>query len=154
MRFRWSWRARAGVAVALVLSVIATVPALREPVLRAAGRALVVADAVAPADVVVVSLDSGGAGALEAADLVHGGIASRVAVFSDPSSTDEREFTRRGIPYEDSVARQIRQLESLGVRDVMRIPTLDGGTDSAGRALPAWCDEQRVRSIVLVATTD
>jgi hypothetical protein len=38
---------------------------------------------VAPADVIVLSLASGGAGALEAADLVQAGIGTRVAVFTD-----------------------------------------------------------------------
>ena len=75
MRFRWSWRARALLAAALAVGFIAAVPAVREPVLRAAGRTLVVDDPIAPADMIVVSLDSGGAGVLEAADLVN---ASRV----------------------------------------------------------------------------
>jgi hypothetical protein len=154
MHFRWSWRARVFVAVALAVAFTAAVPAVREPVLRAAGRTLIVDDPIAPADMIVVSLDSGGAGVLEAADLVKGGIASRVAVFSDPSSVEEREFIRRGIPYEDSAARQVRQLQSLGVADVLRIPSLEAGTDNAGRALPAWCEEHRVESIVLIATSD
>jgi len=62
------------IVLALVGATIATVPAVRTPVLRAAGWALVVDEPVAPADVIVISLDSGGAGALEAADLVQSGI--------------------------------------------------------------------------------
>ena len=53
--------------VALAAATIVAVPSVREPVLRAAGWALVVNEPVAPADIIVVSLDSGGAGALEAA---------------------------------------------------------------------------------------
>jgi hypothetical protein len=72
------------IVLALVGGALITVPAVREPALRAAGWALVVDEPVGVADIIVVSLDSGGAGALEAADLVQGGIATRVAVFTAP----------------------------------------------------------------------
>jgi hypothetical protein len=81
---------------------------LREPVLRAAGWALVVDDPIAPADIIVLSLDAGGAGALEAADLLQSGISKQVAVFNDPPSGEDHEFIRRGLPYEDAAAKQIR----------------------------------------------
>ena len=93
--------------VALATAAIIAVSSVREPVLRAAGWALVVNDPVAPADIIVVSLDSGGAGALEAADLVQRDISTRVAVFKDPPSGEDYEFIRRGLPYEDAGARQI-----------------------------------------------
>jgi hypothetical protein len=125
----------------------------REPVLRAAGWALVVNEPVASADIVVLSLDSGGAGALEAADLVHSGVSKRVAVFMDPPSGVDQEFIRRGLPYDDAEARQIRLLTSLGVTDVVRISRIDG-TEGEGRVLPAWCDEHQFQSIVVVATKD
>src|ERR1700719_3395665 len=108
--------------VALGAAAIVAVPSIREPVLRAAGWALVVNEPVAPSEIIVVSIDSGGAGALEAADLVQNGIATRVAVFSDPPSGEDHEFIRRGLPYEDASARQIRQLKWLGVTDVVQIP--------------------------------
>jgi len=82
------------VVVAVAAATIVAVPSVREPVLRAAGWALVVSEPIAPADVIVVSLASGGAGALEAADLVEGGIATRVAVFTDPPSGEDHEFIR------------------------------------------------------------
>jgi len=53
-------------AVALSAFAMVAVRSLREPVLRGAGWALVVSEPVAPADIIVLSLDSGGAGALEA----------------------------------------------------------------------------------------
>src|SRR5262245_57894923 len=61
-------------------------------------------------------------GALEAADLVQSGIATRVAVFADPPSGEDHEFIRRGLPYEDAAARQIDQLKWLGVTDVVPVP--------------------------------
>jgi hypothetical protein len=141
------------VVVALAAVAIVAVRSLREPVLRAAGWMLIVNEPVAPADIIVVSPDSGGAGALEAADLVQSGIAKRVAVFMDPPSGEDHEFIRRGLPYEDQGAKQIRQLRSLGVTDVVQIPRTDVGTEGEGQ-VPSWCDEYQLRSIVFVAAKD
>jgi uncharacterized SAM-binding protein YcdF (DUF218 family) len=102
---------------------------------------------------IVLSVDSGGAGALEAADLVQTGVSKRVAVFSDPPGEEDTEFIRRGLPYEDAAARQTRQLRTLGVTDVVQISRVDG-TESEAQVLPQWCGEQRFRSIVVVATKD
>ena len=136
MSSRWLRRAPILVVVALAATTIVAVPPVREPVLRAAGWALVVNELVAPADIIVLSLASGGAGALEAADLVQSGIATRVAVFTDPPSGEDHEFIRRGLPYEDAAARQIRQLRWLGVTDVVQIPRTDVGTEGEARVLP------------------
>jgi hypothetical protein len=142
------------VVTSLAAAAIVAVPSIRESVLRAAGWALVVNEPIAPADIIVVSLASGGAGALEAADLVQGGIATRVAVFADPPSGDDHEFIRRGLPYEDASARQIRQLRWLGVTDVMQIPGTEAGTEGEGQMLPPWSAQHQFRSIVLVAARD
>jgi len=152
--FKWSrWAPLVLGALVLSALTIVGVRCLRVPVLRAAGWALVVNEPVAPADIIVLSLDSDGAGALEAADLVRSGISKRVAVFMDPPSGVDHEFIRRGLPYEDAGARQIRELRSLGVTDVVQIARVDG-TESEGQVLPAWCDEHQLRSIVMVATKD
>jgi hypothetical protein len=142
------------VVVALATAAIVAVPSVWEPVLRNAGWALVVNEPVAPADIIVISIDSGGAGALEAAELVQSGIASRVAVFADPPSGDDHEFIRRGLPYEDRAARQIRQLRWLGVTDVVQIPVAEAGTEAENQVLPLWCDQHHFRSIVFVAASD
>jgi hypothetical protein len=142
------------VVVALAAAAIVAVPSVREPVLRAAGWALVVNEPVAPADIIVISPDSGGAATLEAADLVQSGIATRVAVFADPPSGEDHEFIRRGLPYEDGAARQIRQLRWLGVTDVVQIPRTDVGTQGEAQVLPPWCDQHQFRSIVVVAARD
>ena len=142
------------VMVAAAAAVVVAVPSVRELVLRGAGWALVVNEPVAPADIIVVSLDSGGAGALEAADLVQSGIATRVAVFTDPPSGEDHEFIRRGLPYDDASARQIRQLKWLGVTDIVEISRTYAGTEGEGRVLPPWCDQHQFRSIVFVAARD
>jgi hypothetical protein len=140
--------------VAAFAAVIVAFPSVREPVLRYAGWALVVNEPVAPADIIIVSLDSGGAGALQAADLVQSGIATRVAVFTDPPSGEDQEFIRRGLPYEDASARQMRQLRWLGVKDVVQIPRTEVGTEGEGQVLPSWCDQHQLRSVVFVAARD
>jgi hypothetical protein len=153
MIFRWPRWAPILVVLAVATFAIVAICSLREPVLRAAGWALVANEPVAPADIIVLSLDSSGAGALEAADLVQSGISKRVAVFMDPPSGADHEFIRRGLPYEDAAARQIRQLKSLGVTDVVQISRVNG-TEGEGQALPPWCDEHQLRSILVVATKD
>jgi len=140
--------------VALTAAAIGAFPSIREPVLRAAGWMLVVTEPIAPADIIVLSADSEGAGVLEAADLVQSGIATRVAVFTDPPRAEDLEFIRRGLPYEDGAARQTRQLGWLGVKDIMQIPRTDGGTEGESQALPPWCDQHQFRSIVFVAARD
>lgn len=153
MIFRWPKWAPILVVLALTAFVVVAVRSIREPLLRAAGWALVVNEPVAPADVIVLALNSGGAGALEAVDLVQSGISKRVAVFKDPPSGEDFEFIRRGLPYEDAGARQIRQLRLLGVTDVVQIARIEG-TESEGQVLAPWCDKQHLRSIVVVANRD
>ena len=133
---RWSRWAPILTAFALAVFAIVAVRSLREPVLRAAGGALVASEPVASADVIILAIDSEGAGALEAADLVRSGVSKRVAVFHDDPSTEHDEFIRRGLPYEDTGARQIRQLTSLGVTDVEQISSI-AGTEGEGRRTSA-----------------
>ena len=142
------------VVVTLAAAMTIVVPPLGESVLRTTGWALVVNEPVAPADIIVVSPDSGGAGVLEAVDLVLSGIAKRVAVIQDPPSNEDHEFIRRGLPYEDAAARQIRQLSWLGVTDVVQIPRTDVGTEGGVEVLPPWCDQHQFRSIVFVTSRD
>jgi hypothetical protein len=144
------WTPLAALAALAVIAVLAF-PFIWEPVLRAGGWTLVINEHVAPADIIVVSLDSSGALALEAADLVHSGIAPQVAVFTDPPDKADREFIRRGLPYEDASAAQIRHLRSLGVTDVLQIPRTDDEIEGEIQVLPAWCDQHQFRSIVFVA---
>jgi hypothetical protein len=152
--FWWPRWATIIAALALVVVAIVAIRPAREPILRAAGWALVVnQEPVAPADIIVLTLDSGAAGALEAADLVQSGVAKRVAVFDEPPNREQEEFTRRGLPYEDAGARQLRELKALGVTDVVHISKVYG-TGDEGQALPPWSDEQHLQSMVVVATKD
>jgi hypothetical protein len=88
--------------VVLLGAAAGGISAIRRPILRAAGWALVVNERVEAADVVVLAYNADFAGMLEAADLVHSGVATRVAVFADPPDAVGLEFIRRGIAYEDA----------------------------------------------------
>ena len=121
--------------------------------LSACGWLLVTDEPLEQADAVVVAVDAGGAGVLEASDLVHSGAANRVAVFVDPPDIGDREFVRRGIPYEDAAARSTRQLASMGVVNVDQIPRVSG-TEEEGEVLPHWCDRNGFRSVIVVTTSD
>ena len=151
-RQRW-----AGIVLVAVLLGAAGIGifAIRRPIMRAAGWALVVNEHVEPADVIVVAADADGTGVLEAADLVHSGFATRVAVFADPpDAVVDLEFIRRGIPYEGAAARSFRQLRALGVDTIEHIPRYVAGTEDEGPVLAEWCDQHRFRSVVVVSTSD
>lgn len=147
-------RQRLRVLSAILLLALASAVILRNPGLRAAGWALVAEDPLEPADIIVVAIAADGAGVLEAADLVHRGVSTRVAVFADPPNPVNREFIRRGIPYEDAAARSIRQLRALGVETIEQIPRAVAGTEDEGRVLPGWCDQRSFHSVVLVCPSD
>jgi hypothetical protein len=152
LRQRW-----AGIVLVLVLLGAAGlgIYIVRRPILRAAGWVLVVNEQVGSADVIVVAVDAHGGGVLEAADLVHSGVATRVAVFTEPADTMvEQEFIRRGIPNEGATARSVRELRALGVDKIDYIPGYVSGTEDEGPVLAAWCDQHRFRSVVVVSSAD
>jgi len=115
---------------------------------------LVSDDPVRPADAIVIAIDAGGAGVLEAADLVHDGIASHVALFADPPVEVDREFIRRGVAYEDGADRDARRLRALNVASVEQIPRRVAGTEDEGLVLPDWCDRHHLRTVVVVTSAD
>jgi hypothetical protein len=147
-------RRRLAATASVVCVVLVVVVAAWRPILRSAGWLLVANDPIEPADVIVVAIDAGSAGVLEAADLFHAGIAPLVAVFADPPDAVDREFLRRGIPYHDAAAIEVLQLHALGVTSVERIPRAVAGTEEEGSVLPEWCVERQMRSIVMVSHSD
>jgi uncharacterized SAM-binding protein YcdF (DUF218 family) len=148
----------AGIVLAVALLGVASIviSPIRLRILRAAGRALVVNDRVEPADAIVVSVGAEGPGVLEAADLVHSGVAPRVAVFGEPpDAVVESEFMRRGVAYENAAARSVRYLRALGVDTVDLIPTAYvAGSEEETAVLAGWCDQHGFHSIVVVSNSD
>jgi len=146
------------VALLLVVSVVAvSVRPFRDQILRSAGWALVLHDQpIKSADIIVVSMEAGGNGVLEASDLVKSGLATRVAVFSFtvPPYPADRELIRRGIPYDDRGAFEARQLSMLGIKTIEQIPLTAVGSESETGVLPGWCDEHGYRAIVVVTSPD
>jgi uncharacterized SAM-binding protein YcdF (DUF218 family) len=132
---------------------VAGVPGWRHLLLRAAGGALVAQDAPAKADIIVVSSDSLGEGALEAADLVEAGFASRVAIFDRIDTQLQRELIRRGAPRWDPKGFLIQVLRSQGVSDIVVLPAVVGTVDE-GRVLQQWCAANSVHSLLFISVPD
>ena len=142
------------VAVILAVICVSVAAPLRTAALRAMGRFLVATDRLQHADVIVLSVDSAGAGVLEAADLVHDHVADRVALFADPPDAVDREFLRRGVSYHNAAAVSASQLHDLGISAVEVIPLTVAGTVDESRNLASWCAEHRYRTVVFVSTLD
>jgi hypothetical protein len=145
---------RLAVWLAVLASVALLAFALRTRILRAAGWSLVADDPIGPADVIVLTIDAGAAGVLEAADLVREGIANRVAVFVEKPDPVDNEYIRRGYKYEDRADRWLRMLTNMGVTNLERIPVPVNGTEAEGQFLPQWCAERHLGVVVVVTTPD
>lgn len=115
---------------------------------------LAVDDAVTSSDVVIVPVWAGEAGALEAADLVRGGISATVVVVPGTEQPADREIVRRHISYDAEATRIASLLRSLGVEHVEGFPYAAAGTEAEGDMLARWCDERHIRSVVIVSTPD
>ena len=144
----------AAILLLLLTASVVLVPTLRRPILQAAGWALVVDDPIGHADIIVMAVDAGGAGVLEAVDLVHAGVATGVGIFADLANPAGLEFIRRGSSYEDPAARSARQLRSLGVMTIEQIPGTVTGTEAEVEILIEWCARHQYRSVVVVSNTD
>jgi len=132
----------------------AVVLAFRTRILRAAGWALVVDEAISRVDVIVVPDWAGAAGAIDAADLVHAGTADRVAVIPGPPRPVETELARRGVEFQNETEDLVHLLHALGVANVDIIENQATGTESEGEILPPWCDQRRVRTVLVLSPPD
>jgi hypothetical protein len=136
-------------AVLIVVFVL-----LRRPILREAGRALTYSDPIDTADMIVVTEWDAEGGLLEAADLVHAGIARQVAILLTPVQPADSELERRGIHREPISQYLTGILHGLGVQAVEIIPRRADGTTGEGDVLPAWCDERQFRTVIVVSSPD
>jgi uncharacterized SAM-binding protein YcdF (DUF218 family) len=150
-RHRWTLLLLGLATLAAV--VAASVPGLRQSLLKSAGWALVAEDPPAKADIVVIASDALGAGVLEAADLVRAGYATRVAIFDRPETRLTREFARRGLQALDLTGFFSQSLRSLGISDIVVIPPVVGTVDE-GKVLQQWCAANSIHSILFVSVAD
>lgn len=147
-------RARLLWAVALIAAASLTLYSIRRPILIRLGHELVSEDTITAVDLIVIGPDAGDAGVLEAADLVHGGIATRVTIFGEPVTEIAEEFRRRGVDYEDGTARMAHLLRRLGVERVDLVRLTSPGTEETGRVLPLLCQQQNVATVAVVTSAD
>jgi hypothetical protein len=154
--FRVRDRRRYRQAVICVTTIIALgiiLLLVRRPILRAAGWVLVTEDPLKQADVIVLPQWAEDAGALEAADLVHQGVSSRVAVLVESPDPADVELVKRGL-FRPDHPWIVQLLLSLGVRSVEEIPNSVDGTTSEGPVLENWCKLHPYRTVLIVSTPD
>jgi hypothetical protein len=150
---RRRWIAAAAVMVFMSAGA-AILPAVRNPLLQRLGWTLVVTDQVERADAIVLTLDVGRAGVLEAIDLVNQGVSSRVFLFFDATDPSIHEYRRRGIAVEETVDILIRDLKAAGVSEVAKMPAAVTGTEDQGPQLAEWSKAHGFTSVVVVSLPD
>jgi uncharacterized SAM-binding protein YcdF (DUF218 family) len=141
-------------AIAVSLGILLLLAPARQALLQAAGHWLVRDDPLEAADAVVIAVDAKAAGVLEAVELVHAGLAARVAVFADAATRSDAELARRGLPGFDDASISIRELRDLGVDAAQRIDLPVEGTEDEGATLAAWCQRQGLRTVLFVSNAD
>jgi hypothetical protein len=142
------------VTIVLAVACVTLISPLRSSLLRAMGRFLIATDQLQHADVIILSVDSDGAGVLEATDLVHAHVANHVALFADPPDAVDREFLRRGVAYHNAAAVSVGQLHELGIDTVEVIPRTVTGTTEESQDLASWCAEHGYHAVIFVSTLD
>lgn len=152
MRFARRWYST--LLIVLCLAAVVAMTPLRVVPLRWAGQALVRVDPLVRADIAIVPEWTGAAGALEVADLIQAGMVDRVGVLATPVLPEEREFRRRGIPYDDEAAHLIHQMIALGVQKPERLSTSASGTEAVGQELADWCRANSVREMMIISPPD
>lgn len=149
-----SVRARPVLVAMALVGILVAAYAARHTICSRVGQLLVSDDKPATADAIVLTVDVGAAGVLEAADLYATHMAPRVAVFADPPTLVEREFARRGVTVANNATVTLRQLRALGIESVETIPTAVDGTTAEGDVLPRWLQQRGCRSVLVVAARE
>jgi len=138
-------------AFALIVIVVAVVPAARRAALRWAGGVLVVSDPDASADVGVMT-ESGEGDEIGLSDLFQRRAFPRVLVLAPAPNPVDLELKKRGVHLEDRVVSTLRQ---LGVPSSV-ITTLEageGGTNDSAQALADWARDHPSRVLVVISPT-
>jgi len=140
-------------SVAGLLVVLLVGGAARTTILTSLGRAMATSDPLAPADLAVLTPESGDGGEIEVSDLFRDHVVTRVAVLVPQPTIAEAELERRGVR---SHAPPLDVLVQLGVppNAIVAVPAGEGGTTESTKALAAWCRGRAAdRIIVIVSPT-
>jgi uncharacterized SAM-binding protein YcdF (DUF218 family) len=148
-------RGRARLRLALVLLAVGVAAwAVRAPLLRAVGHALVAEDPVAPVDVVAVSHANVRASALEAAALYRDGVARRFVVAEWERDDLKAMLDELGVPHPASHELAVAILAKSGVpRDAITV--LPGGVDGTNPEITAvvrFAQRERPASLLYVTS--
>jgi hypothetical protein len=138
--------------VAIIIVIVAAVSMIgpvRRAALRSAGRLLVAADDVRPADVLAMDVESGPAGALKVSDLYRAQPSATVALLMPDETRLHEELKRRGIVMPNLILEILLQ---LGVPNdaVIEIPAGEGGTTETTAALAAWARAHADKQVLVV----
>jgi hypothetical protein len=125
--------------------------AARTAILTGLGRAMTTSDPRTPADLAVLTPESGDGGEIEISDLFRDRLVTRVAVLVPRSTIAEQELERRGIPRHDS---PVDVLARLGVPPtaIVAVPAGEGGTTESTQALAVWCRSRAASRILVIAS--
>lgn len=141
------------VVLAAALGLGLAAPLLWRPALRALGTALVAEDALAPADVVVVSNSRTAAAAFEAAALYRGGYAPRIFVPGTAVDPNLENLRSLGIPYLSSseLARAVLERSGVPAAAIEIGSGATDGTETEAAAIAAYVAGQPPRRLLVVA---
>jgi hypothetical protein len=128
---------RALATVALMCAIAAAIPPVRRAVLRGAGQMLVASDEPGPADLLLMDVESGGAGVLAISDLHRSQPRAAVGVLVPAGTGVDRELHRRGIVLPNLTLEMFAQL-GIPPDAIIRIPAGEGGTTETTAAIADW----------------
>jgi hypothetical protein len=140
---------RALAIVALIGAGTLAIAPARRAALRTVGRILVASDEARPADLLVMDVESGAAGALTIGDLHRAQPNAAVGVLVPKATRVDAEVQRRGIVLPNLT---LEMLAQLGIpRDpIVRIPAGEGGTTETTRALGEWGRRNPGKQVLVV----
>ena len=117
-------------------------------------RALIVEDALVPADAIILTVDAIPNAGVDALRLLQAGIASHVAVFGetlDPADDQKREG---GWIPDRGIEQRLRELAEIGLTDVTVIHPFVSGTREEAKALAVWCRSHNIHRVIVFTVPD
>ena len=135
----------------MLLVVFLAVGAARTTILTSLGRAMTTSDPLAPADLAVLTPESGDGGEIEVSDLFRDHVVTRVAVLLPQPMIATAELERRGV---HAHADPLDVLVQLGVppNAIVAVPAGEGGTTESTKALATWYRSRMANRIIVIVS--